>query len=58
MLDERPLTYQEVQDRQQYWYSKWCNCVDVPHKKVYMQLYNSYVELEKLLFKNERTSRI
>jgi len=45
-LDERLLTQQEVNDRMQYWYSKYCNGVTRDEKKIYMNLYKAYMNLD------------
>lgn len=47
MTDE-PLTIKEIQDWQQYWYSKYCNHVDRPHRDVFYALYEDYCRLEEL----------
>lgn len=49
-LNERPLTEQEVKDRMQYWYSKYCNSVMVEERDVYYRLMEAYNELYKLKF--------
>ena len=45
-LDEILLTQQEVNDRMQYWYSKYCNGVTRDEKQIYMNLYKAYMKLD------------
>lgn len=45
MLDERILTKSDVNDRMQYWYSKWCNSIMRDEKEIYWSLYKSYQDL-------------
>lgn len=48
ILDERPLSQQEVKDRIQYWYSKYCNSVTVDEAKVYGDLFSAYERLDSI----------
>jgi len=45
-VNEKPLTKQEVNDRMQYWYSKYCNCTMKDEKQIYMNLYKAYMQLD------------
>ena len=45
MLDERILTKSDVNNRMQYWYSKWCNSIMRDEKEIYWSLYKSYQDL-------------
>lgn len=47
-MDNQLLSLDEVRDWQQYWWSKVCNSVTIDQKKVYEDLYNAFVNLEKL----------
>lgn len=47
MLNERKLTQRELNDRLQYWWSKYCNSMMVDEKEIYLNLYNSYKALEE-----------
>lgn len=46
MLDQRKLSEEEVNDRIQYWYSKWCNGVTRDEREIYFNLYKAYEELK------------
>lgn len=50
-MTDNLLTIKEIQDWQQYWWSKVCNSVTIDQRKVYESLYNAYVELEKYYLK-------
>jgi len=53
-LDEKMLTQNEVNNRMQYWYSKYCNGVTRDERQIYMNLYKAYLELNDLLIRNNR----
>lgn len=44
-IDYRLLKKEEVKNRIQYWYSKYCNSIMRDERKIYLNLYKSYVEL-------------
>jgi hypothetical protein len=44
-IDYRLLKKEEVKNRIQYWYSKYCNGIMRDERKIYLNLYKSYVEL-------------
>ena len=44
-LDGKLLSKQEINDRMQYWYSKYCNGVSRDEKQIYFNLYKAYVDL-------------
>ena len=48
MSDKQLLSLDEVRDWQQYWWSKRCNSVTIDQRKIYEDLYNAYVQLERL----------
>ena len=41
------FTEEELKDIRQYWYSKYCQEVCVPEKKVFLNLYEAYDNLLK-----------
>ena len=45
-LDLRLLTKKEINDRIQYWYSKYCNGVTKDEKQIYINLYKAYTQLD------------
>ena len=53
-LDGRLLTQQEVNDRMQYWYSKYCNGVSREERQIYMNLYKAYLTLNDLYISEHR----
>lgn len=53
-LDEKMLTQNEINNRMQYWYSKYCNGVTRDERQIYMNLYKAYLELNDLLIRNNR----
>lgn len=53
-LDERLLTKEEVNDRMQYWYSKYCNGMTRDERQIYMKLYKAYSELNDLWLANHK----
>ena len=58
MLDKRILTKSDVNNRMQYWYSKWCNSIMRDEKEIYWNLYKGYQDLydyfkNHLMFTNE-----
>jgi len=44
-IDFRKLKKEEVKNRIQYWYSKYCNSIMRDERKIYFNLYKSYVDL-------------
>jgi len=44
-IDFKLLKKEEVKNRIQYWYSKYCNSIIRDERKIYLNLYKSYVEL-------------
>jgi len=44
-IDLKLLTKDEIKQRIQYWYSKYCNSIVRDERKAYLNLYKAYVEL-------------
>lgn len=44
-IDFRKLKKEEIKNRIQYWYSKYCNSIMRDERKIYFNLYKSYVDL-------------
>ena len=46
-MNKQLLSLDEVKDWIEYWWFKYCNSVTIDQKKVYLDLYNAYVQFEK-----------
>ena len=44
-VNDKYLTKQEIKNRMQYWYSKYCNSITRDERKIYLNLYKDYIEL-------------
>jgi hypothetical protein len=53
-LDQSLLSQQEVNNRMQYWYSKYCNGVTREERQIYMNLYKAYISLNDLYINEHR----
>ena len=53
-LDQSLLSQQEINNRMQYWYSKYCNGVTREERQIYMNLYKAYIALNDLYINEYR----
>jgi len=53
-LDQSLLSQQEINNRMQYWYSKYCNGVTREERQIYMNLYKAYIALNDLYINGHR----
>ena len=53
-LDQSLLSRQEINNRMQYWYSKYCNGITREERQIYMNLYKAYIALNDLYINEHR----
>ena len=53
-LDQSLLSRQEINNRMQYWYSKYCNGITREERQIYMNLYKAYIALNDLHINEHR----